>query len=251
MVAGAGMALALAGAAGVPLLLWRGAGRPGAREALVVAATPATALCTWKMRAWHDLERAPPGAVVRNGRLGAHRQGDLEVHGRTAWVQGSDWNQLFVPLGDPAPDFFAVQAEFFVPPAPDRVVWVRMMVHTDPGGPDESDVRHGRGIAIHEEPGANAAFEWGVLDGMTARRIHYKGSIATVLAGQWKTLRIEGSRSRCWLRVLLDGVPLLTAFDECDLSGKFALLGSSRGHLVPGDVAWSNLVTFEGEPACQ
>lgn len=156
-----------------------------------------------------------------------------------------------MPLGQPGPDYIAVQAEFFVPPSPDRAAWVRMMVHTDPGGPDESDVVHGRGIAIHQEPGANPAFEWGVLDGLTSRRIQYKGSIATTLTGRWRTLRTEGSRSKCWLRVLLDGAPVMTAVDECDLSGRFELLGSSRGHLVPGDVAWSNLVTFEGEPACQ
>jgi hypothetical protein len=251
MAAGATAALALASAAGLPILLWQKTGQRGTREPLVLAASPATLLCTWKMKAWHDLRRAPPGAVVRNGRLGSQREDAAEVYGRAAWVQGSDWNQLFVPLGEPDRDFFAVQAEFFVPPAPDRIAWVRMMVHTDPEGPTESDVRHGRGIAIYQEPGANPAFEWGVLDGLTARKIDYRGSLATALAGHWRTLRIEGSRSRCWLRVFLDGAPLLTAFDECDLSGRFVLLGSSRGHLIPGDVAWSNLTTFEGEPACQ
>ena len=251
MAAGAAVALAVAGAASVPLLRWQRAGQRGARQALVVGASGATSLCTWRMRAWHDLRRAPPGAVVRNGRLGDRRQQPAEVQGREAWAQGADWNQLFVPLGDPAPDVFAVQAEFFVPPASDRATWVRMMVYTDPGGPDASDVLHGRGIAIYQEPGANPAFEWGVLDGMTARSISYRGSLATALAGHWKTLRIEGSRSHCWLRATLDGAPLLTAFDECDLSGRFVLLSSSRGHLVPGDVAWSNLTTFEGEPACQ
>ena len=243
---GAVAGLALAGAL---LLAWHLAARPPVPQAAVLAASTASTTCTWKQVAWHLLNERPPGAVTRGGKLGG--QGAATAEGRAAWRQGSDWNELFVPVGDADLDFFAVQADFFLPPVSTWPRGVDLIVFTDPSGPDESDVRHGRGISVYQDPGRGPMFEWGVSHGVNSVLVEYKGSVPREITGGWKKLRIEGSRSRCWMRVLLDALPLLTSVGECDLQGRHVLLGSSRGNLNPEEALWSNLLVSEGAADCQ
>jgi hypothetical protein len=214
-----------------------------------VAASSATTPCTWRLLSVHDLRGPAPGAVARQGSSGS--QGVADAGGSKAWTQRSDWNQLFVPIGTTVPDFFGAEASFLAVPVPGRARGVKMMVLTDPSGPDGSDVKHGRGVFLIQEPGRAPTFEWGVLDGMNARKVVYKGTLGAPFTGKWRTLRLEGSRSRCWVRLLLDGVPLLTEVGSCDLAGTHVMLGAATDAYQPADVAWSNLRIFEGEPDCQ
>ena len=190
LAAGAAAGLALAGAAAAPLFTWRWAGRPPPPQAAVFAASTASTTCTWKQVAWHLLNRVPDGAVIRNGKLGG--QGAATAEGRTAWVQRSDWNELFVPFGDAEPDFFAVQADFFLPPVSTWTRGVDLVVFTDPAGPDEADVRHGRGISIYQDPGRGPMFEWGVSHGVNSVVVEYKGTLPAAVTGSWRKLRIRG-----------------------------------------------------------
>ena len=173
MTTGALAALPTVGALSVPLLASRGA--RSSASALVVAASSASTPCSWMLVAWHELKSAPSGAVSRNGRY--QGQEAVERDGRGAWLQRSDWNQLFVPLLELQPDTFAVEASFYVSQASDRPRAAKLMVFTDPGGPDDSDIRHGRGLALQQDPGGAPFFEWGVSDGMTSRSVSYKGPL--------------------------------------------------------------------------
>ena len=75
--------------------------------------------------------------------------------------------------------------------------------------------------------------------------------MAAPITGRWRTLRIEGSRAQCWLRVLLDGEEIHTGTGPCDPTGGYVMLGSAarRGHPVNG--AWSDLRVFRGAPVAQ
>jgi hypothetical protein len=214
-----------------------------------VAASSATTPCTWRLLSVHDLREPAPGAVARQGSSGS--QGVADVSGARAWTQRSDWNQLFVPIGATVPDFFGAEASFLAQPVPGRARGVKMMIFTDPSGPDGSDVKHGRGVFLIQEPGRAPTFEWGVLDGMNARKVAYKGTLGAPFTGKWRTLRLEASRSRCWVRLLLDGAPILTETGNCNLAGKHVMLGSATDAYQSADVAWSHLRVFEGEPDCQ
>ena len=228
---------------------------PGlAPAALVVSATSATGTCSWRQLERRDFEGPPGDLRWRNGSF--RTQGPAKLDGRGAWHQGSDWNQLFVPIGERRPDVFAVDAQF-LPPATapaEQFLGVSLHVYADPVGPldaSSSDVAHGRGLVIFDAPGKAPQFEWGTPDGVHSRLVAAKGTLGSSIRGRWHTLRIEGSRSRCWLRVLLDGAPLLVETGHCDLAGGHVLLGASGGSYVPADVHWRTFRLFEGDASCQ
>jgi len=249
MAAGAALGLAIAAAAGAAVVAWRGLATP-APPAVVLAASSATTPCSWSLVERHPLAEPPAGAVARNGKW--QGQGRAELEGRGAWLQRSDWNHLFVPLpGLGAEDPFAVQVELLAPRPAGGQRQAKIMVFTDPGGPDDSDVRHGRGIAFLDEPGRSPGFEWGRLDGITARSVLYKGTLPEGFTGRWHAVRLEGSRAACWLRVLLDGAPVLTSVGDCDLAGRHVLLGSNGGTYQPAEVAWRDLQILHGTPDCR
>jgi hypothetical protein len=207
--------------------------------------------CDWGRADWLDLNRRPPGAHTRNGKI--EGQGPAEVEGRTAWLMSSDWNQLFLPLGNAAlGDPFAIEGEFYVPPA---AAWMRgASIHafTDPGGGDDTGVLvHGITFGVAEEAGKPPWFDWNVPDGQGGRKHSYRGTLPSSISGKWHTLRIEGSRSKGWYRGLLDGRPLVVARGDYDLSGTHVALGAGYGYMNPEGVAWSNFRTFAGTPECQ
>ncbi len=248
MAMGAAGALATAAACGVAVFAWGGwpFPKPGV---LVLAGSSASTGCTWSLVARHWFGALPEGAVARNGAFQGQEAASRD--GRGVWLQRSDWNQLFVRLPELESSVFAVQVDFHAPRPDGSPREAKLMVFTDPGGPDASDVRHGRGVSLLDEPGRSPGFEWGRLDGMTARVIAYRGTLAEGFADRWRTIRIEGSRANCWLRVLLDGVPLLTSVGECDLAGSHVLLASNGGTYRPADVAWRDLRVFRGGDECR
>jgi hypothetical protein len=106
-------------------------------------------------------------------------------------------------------------------------------------------------VVVYDAAGKAPVFEWGTPDGVHTRLVAARGTLQGLARGKWHTLRIEGSRSRCWLRVLLDGAPLLVETGHCDLAGEWVVLGGNGGSYVPADVAWRSYRLFEGDAGCQ
>jgi hypothetical protein len=67
----------------------------------------------------------------------------------------------------------------------------------------------------------------------------------------WHTLRLEGSRSGCWLRASFDGAPLLVATGACDLAGRHVMIGATRTAYTPANVAWRDLAIERGTGRCR
>ena len=199
-------------------------------------------------RAQARARRAPSR---RNGEVGG--QGIREVAGREAWLQWSDWSGLFIPLGRARDaDVFAIETEFHFPPVLGWQRGANLGIFTDPptGSMRPAEASHGCTVAILEEPGRAPSFALFQLKEGQYVRTH-QGTLPTSVAGSWHTLRVEGSRSKGWLRAFLDGQPIFTVVGRLDLTGGYARLGSGYGYMNPEDVAWSNLRTFAGSPECQ
>jgi hypothetical protein len=166
----------------------------------------------WQLVSESSLAPPPAGSVEqRNETLGD--QGVAHAYGRLAWRQRSPWAALLVPIGLPEDaDVFAVQAD----------------VHLPSEGQDE------REIAL--DPFASPDL-WGS-----------RGFLRVRDADRWRTLRVEGSRARCGIRVFLDGVLVSEGAQLCDLDGRFVKLSSSHDGAIPVDAAWSNLRVFRATP---
>jgi hypothetical protein len=252
VAAGAAAGLLLAAAVLVPLMVWvRGAPRP--EGAMVLSASAVQVPCTWKTVTRNDFDAPVPGLRWRNGDFGMQEMVTYEERG--AWFQGSDWNQLFIPAGKSRPDVFAVTASFFAPRSPGQGVGVALHVYGDPGGSMDhrsSDLIHGRGIGLIEEASGAVRYEWGIVGGRNTTQVTAKGTLPGTISGTWHTLRIEGSRSRCWTRVLLDGAPVAFEVGACDLAGEDIVLTAAWGKsYVPANVRWRDFAVFEGEASCQ
>jgi hypothetical protein len=227
------------------------AGRPTAT--LAVAASSKQVPCTWRLVTRADFDAPDAGLRARNGEFG--KQALVTHEGRGAWRQGSDWNQLFVPAGARRPDVFAVQASFFAPVVAGQGVGVGLHVYGDPDGSMDqrsSDLRHGRGISLVEEPTRAVRYAWGVAEGVNTTQVSSKGTLPGSISGRWRSLRFEGSRSGCWIRVLLDGVPLLFEAGACDFAGGDVMLsGHTNAAYLAADVLWREFSVWEGEASCQ
>ena len=254
---GALAGLLAAGVLGVPTALLIGVGRaqpsapaPAAPQERIFVSSSTLLPCTWRPILNLDLTGPQPELRWRNGKLG--EQGPGRRGGRGAWLQSSDWNQLFIPLGAARPDVFQVKASF-LPPSDGRSFYASVHVFGDPTGPldtTSSDVDHGRGILFTQAPDRAPGFKLGVPQGIHTMLDLAQGSLPGTLVGRWHTITIEGSRSRCWLRVLLDGAPLLLDVGACDLVGGSVVLGSNGDPYVPAEVYWRDFILSEGQPSC-
>jgi hypothetical protein len=252
VAAGVAAGLLLAGAVVVPVAVWvRGAPRP--EGALVLSASAMQVPCTWTIVTRSDFDAPVAGLRWRNGEFG--KQEMVTSEGRGAWLQASDWNQMFLPAGERRPDVFAITASFFAPPMPGQGVGVALHVYGEPAGTMDhrsSDLHHGRGIAVIEAANGAVRYEWGIVGGRNTTQVTAKGTLPGTISGKWRTLRIEGSRSRCWTRALLDGVPVAFEVGACDLAGGDVVLTSFwRDSYVATNVLWRDFSVFEGEPSCQ
>jgi hypothetical protein len=252
VAAGVAAGLLLAAAVLVPVVVWmRGAARPAG--SLVLAGSSMQVPCTWKQLVHRDFDGPIPGLRWRNGDF--NKQEMVTHERRGAWLQASDWNQLFLPAGERRPDVFAVEASFFAPATAGHGVGVGLHIFGDPGGSMDhrsSDLHHGLGIALIEGQSGAVRYEWGIVGGRNTTQVTAKGTLPGAISGKWHTLRIEGSRSRCWSRALLDGAPVLFEVGACDLAGgEIVLSGAWGGSYVAANVLWRNFSTFEGEPSCQ
>ncbi len=164
----------------------------------------------WRLLARPSLTPPPPDAKL----LPPDRKDDqhvARVQGRSAWVQSGEDGDLLLPVELPGPgDLYALQAEVF----------------------------RGKGRV------SEAELALGLVP-LTDVGTHLRAKLPA--ADRWRTLRLEGSRTRCMARLFLDGVQVAEGKTSCSLTGMVRVtLGA-----VPGGapVAWSNLLVFEGVPA--
>ncbi len=129
----------------------------------------------------------------------------------------------------PSIDALAIQASDFLPEAVEWARAVGFVAFTSPGTQDPADLLHGRGIVLEQVPGKAPTFTWGVPAGWTTASITAKGPVTAPITGTWHTLRMEGSREQCWLRLTLDGEVIHTSTEPCDPTGGYLMLGSLHG----------------------
>jgi hypothetical protein len=170
------------------------------------------------------------------------------VYGRTAWYQTSDWNLLFVPTGlQSADDVFAVEAAVYVPTLTTYSRGASLLAFTSATG---SGAVAGGVQAFLESPlAAPSHLSFHTVTTFLAG-IMQASSTLPLQTGQWRQFRLEGLRSTCSFRTLLDGVAYNGWSGTCDLSGTyFALFGNTNPTFNAAQVAWSNLTIFKGSSA--
>jgi hypothetical protein len=233
--------------AGTTVALWL-ATRRDPPASLVVAASSALTACRWEEVLYANMEDAPPGSVVRGGKSG--KQEPTRKDGRLVWRQGADWNNLFIPMKE-LPDVFAVEAQVLVPEATNGLRSAGITVFTDPDGPDPGHALHGRSLSLVDEPGRAPFFQWGFRGGPERNVTAKSGPLSRAFAGRWLKLRVEGSRSGCWVRALVDDVPVVFETGACDLGGHHLLLQANAPFWKSADVDWKDLQVFKGNSNCQ
>jgi tRNA A-37 threonylcarbamoyl transferase component Bud32 len=229
----------------------RGVAAPQLATPGVFGAAATSVSCNWGRATWIELERMPEGAEVRHGEMGG--AGIAEVAGRKAWKVDSDWGQLILPLGmAEKADTFAIEAEFHIPPVTSFMRGASLHLFTEPtGGPKTGESSGGIVVGIGQEPGKPAFFNWMDRDAQEQVKASYVGTLFEPITGRWHLLRVEGSRSRKWFRVLLDGRTIIVAHGDFGFPGNKVILGAGYGYMNAEDVAWSNLRTFSGTADCQ
>jgi hypothetical protein len=229
-------------------LLTAGLERQGLTDAFpiaVVVGPPAPPACTWTEVAFHDLATQPAGAIVRNGGLGG--QGVAVVDGRPAWLQTSDWNVLLIPNGlTTGDDVFAVEVDAFVPATAVSYRTASLVPFTTsdtaPGPNGTCQFLGGVFGSLWVRPGAGSTVEW--WSAACPNTLLTAEPVASPAAA-WHRLRLEGVRSTCSYRLLLEGALLSTWTGACDPGGGYLnLFGHTQGQ--GAQVAWSNLAVFKG-----
>jgi hypothetical protein len=246
---GAGFAVAIA-ATGAALLM-TGAGRKaGALAAPLVLGAGNSPFCHWTRTAFGDFEPLPAGAVKRNG--GFNGQAAVKsAEGRWQWAQTSDWNTLFLPMGDLDGDVFYVWATFYLPTSETKGKAVSMTVFTEPSGPDPAWMNGGLGLILEHTEGVGATYSWGLPAG-PKDHVDYKGVLKSPLLDQWRTLRIQGSRSKCWLRAAIDDEPLVVTTGQCGaLTGRYIALASATEGYHSTGVLWRTYEVAKGGAGCE
>jgi hypothetical protein len=198
-----------------------------------VAALKGPGTC-WSDVYAYDLASQPPGSTTANGAY--QGQGPATQYGRACWVQDSDWNLLFVSA--PQDDVFAIEADVFLPaPIPyDRNAGFSLFIE-----------RTGRGMQVVLNGQTDGArIDWWAI---SESGVHTKVGSKTVgfTLDQWHRFRVEGTRSTCTLRALVDGSAIDSWSGACDLTGSlYALASGGVSSTTAAEVGWSNLRVQKG-----
>jgi hypothetical protein len=245
---------AIVGAVGSALLLGAGGAalwvtrpRPTPASAIYSASAALTA-CKWVRTSYDPLEALPAGAEIRNGKLNG--QAPVRREDRPVWLQLSDWNHLFVPVTNP-PDTFAVEAWFRLPDAAAGTRMAALTAFTNPSGPDPGHSEKGRTLLVVQEPDRPASFTWGFVGGPGRTRTDLTGPLPQPISDGWHRLRLEGSRTECWVRALIDRTPLVLETGACDLDGRNVMLFGAAPYWESAGVAWRDLQVLQGDGACR
>jgi hypothetical protein len=223
-----------------------------------LGAAPVSQACVWEQVASHDLTSAPAGSIPAGGLAGG--QGVSTVGGRTAYTSTSDWMDLLIPTGlSASDDVFAVEVDVFraASSTSSRLTGFLLFgTHaadsTVPFWLNNYGELQGLWAGWHESTSGTTTVEWRTppspvpSNGWLATAGVVAGTAITgIQTGAWHRLRVEGARSSCRFRLLVDGALLSTWTGTCDVSG--ANLGLySDGAGTPVGVAWSDMVIYRG-----
>jgi hypothetical protein len=179
-----------------------------------------------------------------------------------AFTTTNDWAELLTPASmAPADDAFAVQADIFA-----SAVTITAGNFRSSGLYAFTDIfnsgqQHGFWAGFREVTGQPTQFQWVVsptvlpASGWDGWDMDIPGvsslaqtSPATLPLGAWHTLRVEGIRSQCRFRAMLDGVVISTWTPAtCDVTGSLVAVSGARN--FPLNLAWSNLGVSRGNNA--
>lgn len=223
--------------------------------------------CTWQLIATHSLTTVPPGSMPAGGVDGGQAAGTIA--GRTAWTTTSHWMTLLVPMGlSASDDIFAVEVDLFWPLYGSGSSLAGMYALIDhaagPGTPFYlnsygelhgvwSGWYRGAGFTVewHGPPTILPAMGWRPeLSGSTYSNRLSSGA-ASDPTRAWRTLRLEGRRSACRFRFIVDGVEQSAWAGSCDAAGSNLGLRAVNpiGASLSG-IGWSNLRISRGSEGC-
>ena len=208
--------------------------------------------CVWTTVASYPLDVQPAGSTAINGAIGG--QGVTSLGGRSAWVQTSDWNYLYLSPGVSA-DVVSVEADFYVAPPSagdprvDLDIFQSYTATPCTGGTQW--LTGGVDAAIFAPPTGAPSFQWfgnpppGSCSSATASDTR---SIATP-TGAWHHLQVAGVRSTCRFDVYLDGALIATETGACNTTGPDVALFGRSGNTT--QLGWTNWTISTGnESAC-
>lgn len=216
-----------------------------AGEVCAVGAICRTGACTPDcMTATWDLASQPPESTLRSGAFGG--QGAAAAYGRTAWLQTSDWSQLWLASGMRAQDdVISVEADVFVPMPPASGVDAVFALYSA-----ASD--HWVFGSIHVKSATAADVVWGATSSLAGGAVVLR-SVAQIAYApdSWHRLRLEHLVSSCAYRMLLDNVLVDAWVGPCEPTPTQYFLQSSGPSFQSTNVAWSNLRADTGVgPGC-
>jgi hypothetical protein len=146
----------------------------------------------------------------------------------------------------PSDDYFSVQVDVYLPAgSATQEQRAGIFVFNDPD-PGLSFGTHGLLSTLQNSGAGSSALRWWVYPLANPPDAFNATSVVTFLPDQWHTLRVEGQRSLCRFRTLVDGVELGIWGGACDTAGAMMSVYSRNDAVQPTAVAWSNLRIFGG-----
>jgi hypothetical protein len=185
----------------------------------------------------HPLNSMPAGAQAYNGAwLG---QGAVNMYGRAAWVQTSDWNILYVPATRSGSGLEAIEVDVYFPSHVSAVIYQYSKYANYANVQDYAGVHWWSGTT-------DVQYDAPPSGGSPASIGTFRGALTS---GRWQTIRMETDVYNNSLSVAVDGVTLVTtqSIGLSGLSRDFVSLGGgSTCCSTASNIAWSNLRVFQG-----
>jgi hypothetical protein len=213
-------------------------------EAVEATGTVTSSAPTWTAIWTHALDALPADAMAMNGAWMG--QGVTEVAGRTAWIQQSDWNVLYIPVLRSTTAFEAVEADVYVPSNAGFALYPLGAHHGYNGARDFL------GFGGSGTSGTMGAAYGGWYDGYSSSAgiVDFATSLPGFSADAWHTVRVETDRTANESAFFLDGEEVLrtTTVPLGALADDVVQLRAGTAAWASANVGWSNLVVYEGTP---
>jgi hypothetical protein len=198
---------------------------------------------TWT-RIWsHALADTPAGSVVLDG--GWLDQYIGSAYGRSAWIQPSDWNVVYIPVTRSGTELEAVEVDVYVPAHAGIALYPLGERNGYNGAEDYF------GLGASGATGTMSAGYGGWYDGCCASSdmVDVATGLPGFTAGAWHTLRAEYDLATNEVSFLLDGTEVYTttSIPLATLSDAYVQLRTGTPCCsTAADVAWTNLEVYEG-----
>ncbi|MEN9787288.1 MAG: hypothetical protein RLZZ299_2552, partial [Pseudomonadota bacterium] len=215
-------------------------------EGVEATATVTSTVPTWTAVWSHGLASAPPGSLVLDG--GWLDQYASTAYDRAAWVQPSDWNVIYIPVARSSTTLEAVEVDVYVPPHATIGVFPRGAQNGYNGVEDYF------AFGSSGSTGGMSVGYGGWSDGCCAAdgNVELVRDLPGFAASIWHTVRVEYDLQVPEVRFFLDGQPVYATQDipATSMAPDYVQLrANTRCCSVAADVAWTNLVVYEGRRA--